>query len=154
MKTTRRVTEEDVEAWARMRAALLREYEGPGAIPASELQASVSAWLRERLASPAFGAFVAVAEGVPVASGGISIYDVPPGPALFSREAYVMSMYTLPEHRGRGFARAVLESMLDFARRAGSVGRVWLRASDMGRPIYLRSGFVARDRYLDLPLAP
>ena len=91
-------------------------------------------------------------DGVVVGSGGITVYDSPPGPGLAWREAYVMSMYTEPGHRGRGVARAVLAALLEFARAAGGVGRVWLRASAMGRSLYLGAGFEPRDSYLQLHL--
>src|SRR5690348_3986819 len=95
---------------------------------ARALEASIAVWLRERLDSPSFGAFVAVEDGRAVGSGGISLYENPPGPGPTTREAYVMSMFTEPDARGRGVARTVLDALLDFARQAGGVGRVWLRA--------------------------
>jgi GNAT superfamily N-acetyltransferase len=148
----RRVGPGDVEAWARLRVGLMASEElvSPGTDAAIELEASIVAWLRERLDSPSFGAFVAEEDGRVVGSGGISIYDVPPGPGPATREAYVMSMFTEPDARGRGVARTVLAALLDFARQAGGVGRVWLRASAMGRPAYLRAGFEPRDSYLQL----
>jgi GNAT superfamily N-acetyltransferase len=148
----RRVTSADVEAWARLRVALIASLREVGPDVAAALEASIAAWLRERIDSPAFGAFVAVDEARVVASGGISLYDNPPGPSPATREAYVMSMFTEPDARGRGVARAVLEAMLDFARAAGGVGRVWLRATEMGRPVYVRAGFEAQDSYLELRL--
>jgi GNAT superfamily N-acetyltransferase len=148
----RRVGPDDVDAWARLRVALMmfeRSVESDGS---AALEAAVAAWLRERLDSPCFGAFVAVEAGRVVGSGGISIYDNPPGPGPTTREAYVMSMFTEPDVRGRGVARAVLDALLGFAREAGGVGRVWLRASEMGRPVYLRAGFEPRGSYLQLYL--
>lgn len=146
----RRVGPADVEAWARLRVAFMLE-DGliePDVAPA--LEASVAVWLRERLDAASFGAFVAVEDGRMVGSGGISLYDNPPGPGPTTREAYVMSMFTEPDARGRGVARAVLDALLDFARQAGGVGRVWLRATEMGRPLYLRAGFEAKaDSYLE-----
>ena len=145
----RRAGPADVAAWARLRVALMvsERLLDEGADGAA-LQASIERWLGQRLDLPTFGAFVAEIDGRVVGSGGISLYDNPPGPSSATREAYVMSMYTEPEHRGRGVARAILDALLDFARAAGDVGRVWLRASDMGRPVYLRAGFEARDSYL------
>ena len=149
MLVVRRVGADDVAAWARLRVGLMvfeRSVE-PGS-DARALEASIVAWLRERLDSPSFGAFVAVEGGRVVGSGGISLYDNPPGPGPTTREAYVMSMFTEPHARGRGVARAVLNALLDFAREAGGVGRVWLRASEIGRPVYLSAGFEPRDSYL------
>jgi GNAT superfamily N-acetyltransferase len=152
--TVRRVGPADVADWARLRVALMVS-EGlttPGTEAAGALEASIATWLGERLDSPSFGAFVALVDGRVVGSGGISVYDNPPGPGLATREAYVMSMFTEPDARGRGIARAVLAALLDFARAAGGVDRVWLRASDVGRPVYERSGFEARGNYLQLHL--
>jgi GNAT superfamily N-acetyltransferase len=150
----RRVGPGDVEAWARLRMALMASERlvEPGTEATAALEASTAAWLRERLDSPSFGAFVAEEGGRVVGSGGISIYDNPPGPGPTTREAYVMSMFTEPDARGRGVARAVLDALLDFAGEAGGVGRVWLRASEMGRRVYLRAGFEPRDSYLQMYL--
>lgn len=154
MLAVRRVGPADVEAWARLRVALMVSQASvdPGTSAADALRESIAAWLRERLDSPSFGAFVAVEAGRVVGSGGISIYDNPPGPGPTTREAYVMSMFTEPDARGRGVARALLDALLEFAREAGGVGRVWLRASAMGRPVYLRAGFEPRDSYLQIHL--
>lgn len=86
-----------------------------------------------------------------VGSGGISIYEVPPRKKADAAEGYVMSMYTMPAHRGRGVALAILEGLIDLARSCG-VGRVWLRTSTMGRPFYERAGFQGYDRYMHLDL--
>ena len=149
MLSVRRAGPADVAVWARLRVALMESERllEPGE-DAAALEAAIAAWLRERLDSPTFGAFVAELDGAVVGSGGITVYDSPPGPGLARREAYVMSMYTEPDRRGRGVARAVLAALLDFARAAGGVGRVWLRASAMGRPVYLLEGFEPRDSYL------
>ena len=153
MVSVRRVGPADVVAWARLRVALMvsERLVEPG-LDSAALEAAIATWLGERLDSPSFGAFVAESEGRVVGSGGISLYDNPPGPGLTTREAYVMSMFTEPDARGRGVARAVLAALLDFAREAGGVGRVWLRASEMGRPVYERSGFEPRETYLQLHL--
>jgi GNAT superfamily N-acetyltransferase len=148
----RRVGPADVEAWARLRVALMVSERLIDEGASVALQATVEGWLAERLELASFGAFVAALDGHVVGSGGISLYDNPPGPGPATREAYVMSMYTEREHRGRGVAAAILAALLDFARAAGGVGRVWLRATDMGRPVYLRAGFEPRDSYLELHL--
>jgi GNAT superfamily N-acetyltransferase len=134
--SVRRVGPDDVKAWASMRVALLRElrsrYSGA---ESSELQAAIESWLPSRLESPQFAAIVAEVEDDLVGSGGISIYEVPPGKKAEAAEGYVMSMYTMPAHRGRGLALAILDGLIDFARSCG-VGQVWLRTSTMGRPVY------------------
>jgi GNAT superfamily N-acetyltransferase len=136
-----------------MRVAMLLEEElRDSTLEPPRLQKAIEAWLRPRLNAGDFGAFLAFRAGEPAGSGGVSIYEVPPGPGATGCEAYVMSMYTLPAQRGRGVARAVLAAPLAFAGDAGAA-RVWLRASAMGRPIYERAGFRGRDHYMQLRLS-
>ena len=129
-----------------MRLAMLREVDPHDPITVDA--EAIADWLRPRLDSPHFAAFVAEVDGEVVATGAVSVYDVPPGPGPAHREAYVMSMYTRPSHRGRGIARAVLDALVAFASDTGTVGRVWLRASDAGRPVYVGADFEPRDYYL------
>jgi len=62
-------------------------------------------------------------------------------------------MYTEPRFRGRGVARAILDELIVFAHAAGVRGRVWLRATDAGRPLYASAGFLPRDYFMQLRLA-
>ena len=78
---------------------------------------------------------------------------MPPAPGVSGTEAYISSMYTEPARRGLGVARAVLASLLDFAQAAGVRGRVWLRATEAGTPLYERAGFIARDYYMQKRLS-
>jgi GNAT superfamily N-acetyltransferase len=55
-------------------------------------------------------------------------------------EAYVLNVFTEPEHRGRGLARRLMREVLAWARREGAA-LVSLHASDMARPIYEGLGF-------------
>lgn len=65
-------------------------------------------------------------------NGGPSIYKEP--------SATISGVYVLPSHRGRGYARAVTESVLAWCRHKGC-GSVRLIASPMGRPLYESLGF-------------
>jgi GNAT superfamily N-acetyltransferase len=62
---------------------------------------------------------------------------------VMGRYAYISSMSTDDEWRGRGCARAVLEALLDEARRQ-DVHRVELHATPMGEPLYRSLGFTDR----------
>ena len=58
--SVRRVGTADVQAWASMRVAFLRELGSKYLVAEpSELQASIESWLRSRLESPHFAAIVA-----------------------------------------------------------------------------------------------
>ncbi|MEU7961251.1 GNAT family N-acetyltransferase [Micromonospora humida] len=54
---------------------------------------------------------------------------------------YVFNVVTEPVHRRRGYSRACLEALLDWYRQRG-VGKIDLRASPQGEPLYRSLGFV------------
>ena len=55
--------------------------------------------------------------------------------------AWIGMVLTLPEHRGHGYARRLMECTMEFCARRG-VAVVGLDATDMGRPLYEKFGFV------------
>ncbi len=54
----------------------------------------------------------------------------------------VVNVYTEPEFRGQGIARALMSVLMEWATTRG-FDRVILHASEWGRPLYLSLGFVA-----------
>ena len=66
------------------------------------------------------------------------------------REGYVLNVYTRPEARRMGLARALMDRLVDEARSIG-VRRMWLRTSPEGKALYVGMGFVTGD-YLQLIL--
>ncbi len=59
---------------------------------------------------------------------------------LLGPEAYVMNVYVERMWRRKGVAALLMVRVLAHARGAG-LGVITLRASDEGRPLYLRLGF-------------
>lgn len=112
------------------------------------LRAANERWIEEHFGQDFF-AWLADLDGEPVASAALMWFPHPPGrlsPA--GTEAYVLNVYTRPDARRMGLARALMERVVEEARAAG-VRRVWLRASDDGRPLYEAMGFEA-GHYLEL----
>jgi len=108
-------------------------------------------YYKKALADGSHVAYLASENGRFVASGGISFYQVMPtyhNPT--GQKAYIMNMYTAPEHRRRGIALHILERLVDEARNRG-VTSISLEATDMGRPLYERFGFVASESEMELP---
>ena len=58
----------------------------------------------------------------------------------------VFGVTTVPEHRGRGYGRAVTAAVVEAARRLG-IGLAWLQASAMGEPLYREMGFRTVEDY-------
>ena len=81
-------------------------------------------------------------EGRFAAAGGISFFQVMPtycNPSGW--KAYIMNMYTDPEYRRRGVAAETLDILVKEAKNRG-IGNITLEATDMGRPLYEKYGFV------------
>ena len=77
-----------------------------------------------------------------MAGAGLLILDWPPhviDPQPF--RSYLLNVYTHPAHRGHGLARQLTEEAVAETRRRG-IRIMSLHASEFGRPIYERLGFV------------
>ena len=85
-----------------------------------------------------------------IGAGGVSFYQVMPtyhNPT--GRKAYIMNMYTAPEYRRQGIAINTLDLLVKDARKQG-VTQIALEATDMGRPLYEKYGFVKMEDEMEL----
>ena len=86
-----------------------------------------------------------------VGAGGISFFKVMPtfhNPT--GQKAYIMNMYTQPEYRRNGIAYKTLDLLVTEAKRKG-ITAISLEATDMGRPLYEKYGFVNMHDEMELP---
>lgn len=86
-----------------------------------------------------------------IGAGGISFFRVMPtyhNPTGW--KAYIMNMYTNPDYRRKGIACHMLELLIEEANNKG-VKHISLEATDMGRPLYERYGFVSMKDEMELP---
>lgn len=77
-----------------------------------------------------------------IGAGGVSFYQVMPtfhNPT--GKKAYIMNMYTAPEYRRQGIAFHTLDLLVQEAEKQG-VSEITLEATELGRPLYERYGFV------------
>ena len=85
-----------------------------------------------------------------IGAGGVSFYQVMPtyhNPT--GKKAYIMNMYTAPEYRRQGIAIHTLDLLVKYAKEQG-VLQITLEATDMGRPLYERYGFVKMEDEMEL----
>jgi len=76
-----------------------------------------------------------------VASGAVSIVSYVPVPHdPHSRIAFLHSIFTEQEYRNRRFASRITQAAADYCRSQG-IRRLYLFASDAGRPLYEKTGF-------------
>lgn len=86
-----------------------------------------------------------------IGAGGISYFRVMPTYHNISgNKAYVMNMYTNPDYRRLGIAYKTLELLVADAKEKG-VNAISLEATDMGRPLYEKFGFVKMNNEMELP---
>lgn len=85
-----------------------------------------------------------------VGAGGVSFFQVlPTYHNPLGMKAYIMNMYTDPGYRQRGIAGRTLELLMKECRDRG-VDFISLEATDMGRPLYEKYGFVKMEDEMQL----
>lgn len=78
--------------------------------------------------------------------------DAPPLPEVHLRkEGYVVNMWVAPKARRQGIARALLDAAMAAAPVEGW-RRLYLHATDDGRPLYEQAGFVPDPRWMGTPI--
>ena len=147
----RLATLDDVDELIRLRLDFLVEV---GSLKAgadgNELGASMRDYLVRKMPSGQFLAWVAESEGAIVATSGVTIFERPPnGANPAGLEAYLSNMYTLPDWRGRGLGTALVETIVAHLK-ATRVRRIWLHATEQGRPVYAGAGFVPSETDMEL----
>lgn len=79
--------------------------------------------------------------------------DAPPLPEHhLAHEGYVVNLWVAPGARRRGLARALMQTALDDAPGWG-LRRLYLHATEAGRPLYEQTGFAPDERWMGTPLA-
>ena len=138
MATLRRATPSDAAGLTRLRAHMHAAM-GDATTPAWE--AVCTDTFARRLAGDAFVAYVVEDVGELVSGGAGWLEEHLPSPyQLDGRRGHIASMSTDPSARRRGHARTVLQALLEWMREQG-LGRVDLRATPDGRPLYEELGF-------------
>lgn len=84
-------------------------------------------------------------------TGGVSFFRVMPtyhNPS--GNKAYIMNMYTKPEYRRKGIAYKTLDMLIKDIKSKG-ISAISLEATEMGRPLYEKYGFVKMNNEMELP---
>ena len=84
-----------------------------------------------------------------IGAGGVSYYRVMPtyhNPS--GNKAYIMNMYTSPKYRRKGIAYKTLDLLVGDAKSRG-VNVILLEATEMGRPLYEKYGFVKMNNEME-----
>jgi GNAT superfamily N-acetyltransferase len=110
---------------------------------AQEIEERYSEKLEKQITEGTCKAWVVKDGNQLVASGAISVVSFVPVPYDTNHNiAYLHSMYTEKEFRGRKYAQQIIERAIQYCKEHG-ISRVILNASDAGKPIYEKSGFMS-----------
>ncbi|VVB63723.1 Acetyltransferase (GNAT) family protein [uncultured archaeon] len=106
------------------------------------MEATSAPFIKNGLEEGSFRAWMAEINGAVVAGGAVLIFGHPSAPNYLNlRRALILNMYTEPEHRHRGFATAIVRTIIEWCRTQGFPS-VSLHASDAGRHLYEAFGFI------------
>ena len=143
----------DAELLAQLRIDMRRERETQA--PPEDQQAFLEEninYFKNALKQGSYIGFIAEENGVPAGTGGICLHIHPPSYSVPNgKTACLLNMYTLPGFRGRGVAGKILSLLIGKAKEHDCC-KVYLNASNMGKPLYQKNGFtnVENEMVLDI----
>ena len=147
----KRATMEDIDELVRTRIIVLR---AANKLSDDEYMSVVEeesyACYRRALETGEHIAYLEYDNGKFIGAGGVSFYQVMPTyHNSTGKKAYIMNMYTAPEYRRQGIALYTLDLLVKDTKEQG-VLQIALEATDMGRPLYARYGFVKMEDEMEL----
>ena len=147
--TIRLATRQDVDAIAEHRARMFEEMGEVAPDTFEILRAKSRERLRDLLTRGEYKGWLAISAQHPdiIAGGaGVQLRKVLPHPKegnkiAEGRHAIIINVFTEPDWRGQGVAVRLLQTIIDWAR-TERLDRLVLHASEAGRSLYSRLGFV------------
>jgi GNAT superfamily N-acetyltransferase len=132
---------EDAELIGRQRRQMFLDAGQPDDARMADMEREFVPWLRGKLAEDRYVGWLASEDGVVVGGAGLWVMEFPPHFLQVEAErAYLLNFYVVPEFRGRGLAKRLLDEAMAESRRRGCAV-VTLHASKFGKPIYEKNGF-------------
>lgn len=140
-------TENDIDALCELRKKQLID---EGTTPDVNIDEELHEFFRRRFKNNEIVEWLLEDGGEIVATCAILFYEFPPS---FTNKTgikgYITNVYTKPELRKRGIATKMLGFLTEEAKKRG-VKKLLLAASDLGRPVYKKFGFIEASEWLKL----
>lgn len=145
----RRLTEEDLDTFIKMRINQLKE---EGAKEDIDLKPALRDYYDRHMADGTFVSWLAVDGDKIVGTSGMSFVEKPPYfGCLSGKMGLLSSMFTDKEYRRQGIAKELLSRVIDEAKEYGC-GTIQITASDMGVLLYTDFGFVKNGNFMQYKL--
>ena len=147
----KKATIEDIDELTATRIEVLRAANKLDAdVDMSEVERQSREYYTKALSDGSHTAYLVFDDDLFIGAGGVSYYRVMPTYHNPSGEkAYIMNMYTAPEYRRQGIACKTLDLLVNDARNKG-IKAISLEATDMGRPLYEKYGFIKMNNEMEL----
>ncbi|TSB47737.1 GNAT family N-acetyltransferase [Alkalicoccobacillus porphyridii] len=145
----RKATEADIDSLVALRKIQLVD---EGISPDKDIDTELYEFFTNKLKDNSLIQLVVEDQDKMIACGAIMIYDFPPSYTnQTGKKAYITNMYTADSYRGKGIASKLLNMLIDETKQQG-ISKMWLGASQLGRPIYQKFGFKDSDEWMELDL--
>lgn len=148
----KKATLEDIDELTQTRIEVLRAANQlPDDTDMSEIKRQSFEYYQKALGDDSHIAYLIYDGNRFVGAGGVSFFQVMPtyhNPS--GNKAYIMNMYTVPEYRRKGIAYKTLDLLVNDVLNRG-ITSIALEATDMGRPLYEKYGFVKMNNEMELP---
>ena len=133
----------DIEALVSIRVAFLGEVNGAAFERRKELLTKENRrYFQQAVAEDTCVVWMALDRKEIIATAGLTLYAVPPSCSCINGKiGYISNVYTLPGYRGQGIASKLMDCIMSEAKARGCT-KVVLNATDMGRTVYEKIGFV------------
>ena len=147
----RRATIKDLDELVRTRIEVLRAANKlDESVDMSEVERQSKDYYEKALTDGSHTAYLVYDGDKFVGAGAVTYFRVMPTYHNPSGEkAYIMNMYTAPEYRRKGIAFKTLDLLVRDAKER-NVKAISLEATDMGRPLYEKYGFVKMNDEMEL----
>lgn len=148
----KRATLEDINTLAETRIEVLKVANKLCAdTDMGEVERQSYLYYQKALSDGSHIAYLVFDESGCIGTGGVSFFQVMPtyhNPS--GKKAYIMNMYTNPKYRRKGIAYKTLDMLIKEIKSKG-ISSISLEATDMGRPLYEKYGFVKMNSEMELP---
>ncbi len=131
----------DLDVLFEQRVEFLREMRNHETEPSEEFKKSTYDFIKEHLENDTLVAWVAEENGTIISLAMVTYYSVLPMTSNPNGSfGYIQNVFTDPSYRKQGIASILLKQMIEDAG-SRDVGRLYLSATDMGKPVYEKLGF-------------
>lgn len=132
---------DDMEALVALRFAFLEEFRHIGRDMKARLKPELRSYFTRHLGKPAFVALLGFVGDEPACTAFLTLNEAPPNDQYPNGLlGYVFNVYTAPAHRKKGYARLLVQRLVDEGKRLGATA-VNLNASPAGVELYRQLGF-------------